>query len=195
MPSEHKNEDIVVTTMPQKSENRTIFSTRFSVIKNDPSYVSELQQFFNKYESETLSVTGNYDKDTQEAVKRFQLKYASEILAPWGIAKPTGNVGVFTLAKIYDVISAESNKGKTLSIVITAKRNNNSDDIRKLQQFFNKYESETLSVTGNYDKDTQEAVKRFQLKYASEILAPWGIAKPTGNVGVFTLAKINRIAP
>lgn len=94
-----------MTPVQQQGENRTIFSTRFSVIKNDPSYVSELQQFFNKYENEAIPVTGNYDTDTQEAVKRFQLKYASEILAPWGITRPTGNVGVFTLAKINQISS------------------------------------------------------------------------------------------
>ena len=31
-----------------------------------------------------------YDADTTAAVSRFQSKYASKVLTPWGLAKPTG---------------------------------------------------------------------------------------------------------
>ena len=66
-------------------------------------------------------------------------------------------------------------------------------DVQKLQTFLNKHMGESLAVNGVYDSATIEAVKRFQLKYASEILHPWGINEPTGFVYLTTLRKINAL--
>lgn len=82
---------------------------------------------------------------------------------------------------------------KYLTLNITSQRKNRAEDVRKLQTFFNTYEKESLAVTGIYDTATQEAVNRFQVKYVAHILAPWGLTKPTGNVGIMTRAKINNI--
>ena len=49
------------------------------------------------------------------------------------------------------------------------------------------------SFTGNFGNITQHAVNLFQLKYASEILTPIGLAAPTGQVGKMTLAKLNQL--
>ena len=51
-----------------------------------------------------LAITGIYDISTQEAVKRFQVKYASEILTPLGLKNPTVNVGIFMRAKMGEII-------------------------------------------------------------------------------------------
>ena len=48
-------------------------------------------------------------------------------------------------------------------------------------------------VTGNFLSLTQQAVIRFQEKYASEILAPLGLVKGTGYVGQMTRNKINQL--
>ncbi len=40
---------------------------------------------------------------------------------------------------------------------------------------------------------TRNAVKKFQQKYASEILHPWGITSPTGIVEIQTVKKLNKI--
>lgn len=140
-----------------------------------------------------LAITGIYDLATQEAVKRFQMKYASEILTPLGLTEPTGNVGIFTRAKINSMIARDSLEPSVFPVNITPQRNNNPVDVIKLQQFFNTYEGETLLLTGIYDRSTQEAVKRFQVKYASEILTPLGLKNPTVNVGIFMRAKIGEI--
>ena len=48
-------------------------------------------------------------------------------------------------------------------------------------------------VTGNFLSLTQQAIIRFQEKYASEILAPLGLVKGTGYVGQMTRNKINQL--
>lgn len=71
---------------------------------------------------------------------------------------------------------------------------NNVGQVRKLQEFLRSDEAEnSVSVTGVYDTATIAAVKRFQQKYASNILAPWGYNKPTGIVYYTTQKQINDI--
>ena len=65
------------------------------------------------------------------------------------------------------------------------------DDVKDLQGFLNAWEGEALDVTGIYDYITVAAVKRFQAKYSSEVLTPWGIEEPTGHVYYTTQRKIN----
>ena len=48
-------------------------------------------------------------------------------------------------------------------------------------------------VTGNFLFATQQAVIRFQEKYSSEILAPFGLSSGTGYVGQMTRSKINQL--
>lgn len=71
--------------------------------------------------------------------------------------------------------------------------NNDKEDVRKLQSFLNRHMNEGLLVDGFYNSATFEAVKRFQLRYANEILHPWGINEPTGFVYLTTQRKINAL--
>ena len=73
-------------------------------------------------------------------------------------------------------------------------KNNNPDEVKKLQSFLNKYEGENLAVTGVFEQKTFDAVKKFQDKYAKDILRDsWGLSCNTGYVYITTLAKINDI--
>ncbi len=67
-------------------------------------------------------------------------------------------------------------------------------EVTKLQTFLKNTEKLNVNITGTYDAQTVEAVKAFQTKYASVVLAPWGITTPTGNVYMTTLKKINSLA-
>lgn len=72
-------------------------------------------------------------------------------------------------------------------------RINSQSQVVALQSFLNTYEGEHLATNGVYDSPSQAAVKRFQSKYSSDILAPWGITTPTGNVYYTTQRKVNQI--
>ncbi len=72
--------------------------------------------------------------------------------------------------------------------------NNNSSEVKKLQWFLkNKEGFLGLEVNGVFDINTYSAVSIFQNRYKKDILAPWGISKPTGNVHYTTLNKINEL--
>lgn len=76
--------------------------------QNDPAQVLLLKSFLQDTEGETLSGTGEYDTDTIEAVKRFQQKYADDILSPWGAAAPTGHVYHTTQLKINELVCGDA---------------------------------------------------------------------------------------
>ncbi len=71
-------------------------------------------------------------------------------------------------------------------------RDNNPEEVRKLQEFLNDYQGENLSVTGFYGLPSVEAVMTLQSENAEEILEPWGINEPTGFVYKTTLRFINQ---
>ena len=72
------------------------------------SQVTCLQQFLKNQGADIYPeglVTGYFGNLTRLAVKRFQEKYASEILTPLGLSSGTGYVGLRTRAKINLIIS------------------------------------------------------------------------------------------
>ena len=71
-----------------------------------------------------------------------------------------------------------------------------NEQVRCLQEFLKSRGQDIYPeglVTGNFYTLTEQAVTRFQNKYASEILSPWGLTQGTGFVGSTTRAKINEL--
>lgn len=72
-------------------------------------------------------------------------------------------------------------------------RKNNTEQVKLLEQFLNRYENAHLDVNGIYEKADFDAVIRWQEKYADDILKPWGLKKGTGYVYTRSLAKIKAL--
>lgn len=72
-----------------------------------------------------------------------------------------------------------------------------SDEVKYLQSILKKevesaYGTDT-PITGYFGPKTKAALVAFQEKYANEVLAPFGLAKGTGNLGTKTIQKLNAL--
>ncbi len=65
--------------------------------------------------------------------------------------------------------------------------------MKLLEKFLNKYENANLAVDGIYSRADFNAVIKWQEKYATDILKPWGLKKGTGYVYKTSLAKIKEM--
>jgi hypothetical protein len=75
--------------------------------RNDPIEVLKLQGFLRVFEKETsVPLSGKFDRATDAAVRRFQVKYNDDILNPWGYEddESTGYVYILTKKKINEIL-------------------------------------------------------------------------------------------
>jgi protocatechuate 3,4-dioxygenase beta subunit len=95
------------------------------------------------------------------------------------------------------VAGASTGPGASCTTYITAfmgpNRKNDTEQVRRLQTVLKTIEGMNVDVNGIYDTKTFEAVKAFQLKYADEILKPWGLTAPTGFTYLTTRKKLNEV--
>lgn len=158
---------------------------------NSKGEVEKLQTFLNEFENESLSITGTYDKETIDAVKRFQAKYSAEILLPWGLKAPTGFVYTTTKAKINAL-----NCGKSIGCPFFteyAKVGENKEEVKRIKNFLNILSgNDTLAVDSSlFDSYTLERVKDYQNRYKGTVLLPWGLSSATGYWYKTTKASAN----
>jgi len=155
--------------------------------KNNPNEVKKLQNFLNEFEGEKLDVNGIYDKESFEAVKRFQKKYEKDILTPLGLAFPTGYVYKSTLKKLNEIYCQRNSTKfqKTTEcpyFTKSLKKGMRDEEVKKIQQFLinQGFLKDDFIQSSLFDEITEDAVKKFQIKYSEEILKPWNISFPTG---------------
>ena len=168
---------------------------------------------------EHIPGTGWFGLITKSSVIAFQEKYASGILAPWGLTEGTGYVGKTTRDKLNEILGQIAPPEKPIvelpssevelpaekpitgipgdyRFSIDLKYNQRGNNVRYLQIFLKAQGHEIYPegiVSGWFGPLTKKAVIRFQEKYASGILAPWGLTEGTGYVGKTTRDKLNEI--
>lgn len=148
-------------------------------LANDVSNVKKLQTFLNTYEGATLVVDGVYKQVDVDAVKKFQTKYRTQILSPWGITIPTGYVFKTTLAKINAVVC-----GSTLHCPIFTKNTDlksSHAEVSRVKNFLNQILGTSLNTnSSSMDLASIRAVSEFQIRYKEFILKPLGLSHATG---------------
>ncbi len=77
--------------------------------------------------------------------------------------------------------------------VIPGRTTNLPSDITKVQLFLNLYNNANLPVNGILTPATVAGIKAFQSKFLGDIMGPWGLKSPSGNVYITTLKEINAI--
>jgi hypothetical protein len=92
-----------------------------------------------------------------------------------------------------EATSTETRCSEYLTDYLWKNRPNHRALVEKLQVFLNDHEGAGLPVTGYYGTLTRAAVATFQTKYATDVLAPWGITEPTGITYKTTRWKINSL--
>ncbi len=70
---------------------------------------------------------------------------------------------------------------------------NVASEVTKLQTFLKNTEGLNVDVNGSFDQKTFDAVEAFQAKYVTDVMLPWGVTTPTGQVYYTTQKKINEI--
>jgi peptidoglycan hydrolase-like protein with peptidoglycan-binding domain len=140
-------------------------------------------------------VTGYFGKLTQEAVIRFQEKYAAEILAPQGFSKGTGIVDSYTRIKLNELYGKSGIIPTVPEITSDLRYGDHGNEVKLLQTWLAK-DKEIYpegKISGWFGYATQRAVIRFQEKYASEILTPQGLSRGSGIVDALTRKKLNQL--
>lgn len=169
--------------------------------------VKNLQIILKIETSETypadVPATGWFGPITKASVIAFQEKYPDDILTPWGLTEGTGYVGSTTRAKLNSLLVAIPTEKEVAPEIPPGYQSTTNlqygqtgNEVRYLQIFLKAQGPEIYPeglVTGNFLSLTKAAVIRFQEKYASDILTPWGLTEGTGFVGKTTRAKINEI--
>ena len=72
-------------------------------------------------------------------------------------------------------------------------RQNDQEQVRRLQTVLRNFEGAAIEVNGVYDEASIAAVHAFQMKYAASVLHPWGLAKSTGFVYLTTSKKVSEV--
>lgn len=67
-------------------------------------------------------------------------------------------------------------------------------EVAQLQSFLKNAEQLDVEITGSFDVRTRAAVEKFQRKYMSDTMAPWGATRPSGVVNITTAKKVNSLA-
>ena len=91
------------------------------------------------------------------------------------------------------VLGATASCGIYLEKFMAYRRQNDSAQVIKLQQFLNNYMHLNLATDGIFGRGTESAVRAFQTSRLGTVLTPWGRNLPTGLVYLTTITDINNI--
>jgi uncharacterized repeat protein (TIGR01451 family) len=93
-----------------------------------------------------------------------------------------------------EVIVEETQCKQYLVEYIKKGKDNNPDEVRKLQTFLVNFGGFLeVETTGVYDTTTVQALKEFQARHKEDVLEPWGLDAPTGYVYHTTRKEINQV--
>ena len=177
--------------------------------------------FLNPANSKILSVKDirialNYGTNKKEIVEKVFGKDANSIIIAQSPILPD-IYGFNSPSKIYDfdpekakdilekagfkdenqdgIREKITKKDSTLQLKSELKSGSQGKEVEELQKCLAKFPEiyPEGEITGSFRAKTEAAVKRFQEKYAAEILQPSGLKEGTGTVGKATRNKLNEV--
>jgi peptidoglycan hydrolase-like protein with peptidoglycan-binding domain len=191
--------DSILTINGSTCSTRIVISQPIDVglVTNKKDDIKRVQIFLNTYENEKLVIDGIYKKVDIEAVKRWQQKYSTLILAPMKLKKPTGTIYTLSMRQI----ERQTTQTCGQAVVVNTcpyfkeyvKLGDKGNEVKKVQQFLNIARGEKLKISGKYDLATWDAVLRFQKFYRKDIVNILKLSFMTGNWNKATAIKANEI--
>ena len=169
------------------------YNSRERIVDEEGPYVVAVPEFSWTPGSNTFTVTVNEDEDvfctvTNEPIPEEVVQTSGTRVGGRGSSKlpkaPTAPVVALT--------TEAPTCQPLLSAYMRMGWNNDSEEVKKLQNFLNEYDF-MVPVTGYFGPLTDAAVRAFQAKYLSDVLTPWSISESTGFVYKTTRYKINNL--
>lgn len=141
-----------------------------------------------------VEATGYFGPITKGALAKFQERYSQDILEPLNMTAGTGNFDSKTKDYFQKLsLSVPEEEQEVLSFTRYLSIGMTGSDVKALQEILIEegvWQRTDIGATGYFGPITKAAVIRYQERYASEILAPWGLTSGTGFVGPSTLAHL-----
>lgn len=147
---------------------------------NNIEDVKKLEIFLNDKQGENLTVDGIYSIEDVAAVKRFQQKYASEVLNVWGLSLPTGYVYRTTLMKINSFYCNQDITCPAFTEYNSLSENSSSLEVQKTKMLLTDLGFYSGPVDALFDMTLKNSLKMFQETFSATMLKPWGLHSGTG---------------
>ena len=130
----------------------------------DVKIIQQLLKILNLF---PYTITGSYDKNTEDSVKNFQFKYNLEI---------TGIVDNITYSTLKKATAPKQKLGPILNKPVL-RLGDSGEEVKELQTKLNIMLYYFNTIDGNFDLDTEQSVKSFQ--YNNRIAADGIVGKDT----------------
>ena len=130
----------------------------------DVKIIQQLLKILNLF---PYTITGSYDKNTEDSVKNFQFKYNLEI---------TGIVDNITYSTLKKSTAPKQKLGPILNKPVL-RLGDSGEEVKELQTKLNIMLYYFNTIDGNFDLDTEQSVKSFQ--YNNRIAADGIVGKDT----------------
>jgi peptidoglycan hydrolase-like protein with peptidoglycan-binding domain len=148
--------------------------------ENNVDDVRKLETFLNEKQGESLVVDGVYGIEDVAAVKRFQQKFASEVLGVWGLTEPTGYVYRTTLMKINSFYCSASITCPAFTEHNSLTENSVSAEVSKTKTLLSELGFYSGAINNTFDTSLNTSLKSFQETFSETMLKPWGLGYGTG---------------
>lgn len=144
----------------------------------------------------TLTYTVEFSTSSKPGIYRNVAKIDAIVGNPASVYSKSmvaQGVGLVELTAGGEVLGVATTAASCPALLTTyLKQGQRGTEVFKLQSFLNG-QGEKLPTTSLFGPMTKAAVKRFQQKYAADVLAPLGLTSPTGAVLGMTQKKINEV--
>ncbi len=150
-------------------------------ITRDKESVKKLQTYLNTYHDAQLAVDGEFKAVDKREYDKLIKDHAAQIKKDSLLISGT-DIDQRAINKFINKNYCEETKELACPyFTMYVKKGDSSPEVLKIKKFLNNTQDENLAMTSMvFDSSVEAAVKRFQKKYETRVLDPWGLEEATG---------------